>query len=210
MIVTYNAVNEKFKVLDEKSLDINGLKGKFNIGVSPYILTVGNLQPRKNLPRLIEAFTKWKKERPNNTKLVIVGKKAWLYSDILKAAGVDSENVILTDYVTDDDLIRLYNGADAFIYPSFFEGFGIPPLEAMACGTPVAVANATSLPEVVGDAGLYFDPFNVDDIKETISKLMDDKKLKEDMIVKGLKRKDSFRWKDSADLIMKSYLSCMR
>lgn len=208
VIVTYNAVNETFCRIDTASLDIEGLRKRFNIGDYPYILTVGNLQPRKNLPRLIEAFNKWKKETHNCAKLVIVGKKAWRYADILKAVDSEPENIVLTDYVSNEDLVRLYNGAVAFIYPSYFEGFGIPPLEAMACGTPVAVANTTSLPEVVGNAGIYFDPFNVDEIKNAIDQLMTDASLRTDLIEKGYQQKTNFRWEESAEKIVKAYHVC--
>lgn len=208
VIVTYNAVNERFRVLDEKTLNIEGLRKQYNIGKSPYVLTVGNLQPRKNLPRLIEAFNNWKRDNFNDVKLVIVGKKAWMYTDILNVASSESGNIILTDYVSDEDLVRLYNGAEAFVYPSFFEGFGIPPLEAMACGTPVAVAKATSLPEVVGNAGLYFDPFNVAEIMVSINKLMSDAELRKELVEKGFQRKSDFQWQRSAELIMKAYHSC--
>ena len=166
------------------------------------------MQPRKNLPRLIEAFNNWKRDNLNDIKLVIVGEKAWMYKDILKAAGSESGNIILTDYVSDEDLVRLYNGAEAFVYPSFFEGFGIPPLEAMACGIPVAVAKAASLPEVVGDAGLYFDPFNVDEIRDSINKLMSDADLRKKLIEKGFQQKNNFQWQESAELIMKAYHLC--
>lgn len=210
IIVTYNAVNSNFRVLTAEELNEPELRSKFGIGNNDYLLTVGNLQPRKNLPRLIEAFNKWKEESGDPAKLVIVGKKAWMYSGILSSAGVNKENIVLTDYVSDQDLVRLYNAAKAFIYPSFFEGFGIPPLEAMACGTPVAVANATSLPEVVGDAGIYFDPFDVEDIKKVVNLLMSkeealnpDKMDRNAQLVK-------FSWKSSATQITATYNKCKR
>ncbi len=208
VIVTYNAVNELFCKLDEKTLDITELKKRFNISDGPYLLTVGNLQPRKNLPRLIEAFNGWKRETNEDAQLVIVGKKAWMYSDILSSVSTEPEDIILTDYVSNDDLVRLYNGARAFIYPSYFEGFGIPPLEAMACGTPIAVANTTSLPEVVGNAGIYFDPFNVGEIKQAINRLMKDDKLREELIKKGFKQKLVFKWENSAETIIRTYHEC--
>lgn len=202
--VTYDAVNENFKRLSPEALDEAELRKKFDIGSEPFILTVGNLQPRKNLPRLIKAFNSWKK-KGNNAKLVIVGKKAWMFNDVLKAAAEGSSDIILTDYVTEEDLVRLYNAATCFIYPSFFEGFGIPPLEAMACGTPVAVAKATSLPEVVGTSGLYFDPFSEAEIEEAISKLMSSEALRKELTLKGYEQSRKFAWSKSSEIIYKKY-----
>jgi glycosyltransferase involved in cell wall biosynthesis len=209
VIVTYNAVNQRFHTLDKNDLNEEELRGKFGIGKAKYILTVGNLQPRKNIPRLIEAFNLWNKQNNHDVKLVIVGKKAWLYSDVIKAVNKKPESIVLTDYVSDEDLIRLYNGAECFIYPSFFEGFGIPPLEAMACGIPVAVANTTSLPEVVGNAGLYFDPFMISSIADAIDRLMNYKDRNE-MIKKGFNQVGKFHWNDSAGLIVDTYHRTVR
>lgn len=208
VIVTYNAVNDSFRVLDNEELQEEDLRNKFSIGSEPYILSVGNLQPRKNLPRLIEAFNMWKSKYNNNAKLVLVGKKAWLYNEILKAAGAVSNDIVLTDYVTDEDLVRLYNAAECFVYPSFYEGFGIPPLESMACGTPVAVSNATALPEVVGDAAILFNPFDVENITEAINKLMTDEALKNMLREKGLVRRNNFSWNESSKLIYDIYHRC--
>lgn len=209
VVVTYNAVNKNFKVLDKEELNEEDLRLKFDLDSNPYILTVGNLQPRKNLPRLIQAFNLWKKETPNNYKLVIVGKKAWMYSDILKAVNVEEADIVLTDYVSNEDLVKLYNAANAFIYPSFFEGFGIPPLEALACGTAVGVSNATSLPEVVGDAGIYFDPFDVSDIKEAINKLVFHTRFQEDFADKAKLRLEYFKWSESGEKWYETYRKCL-
>lgn len=205
VIVTYNAVSDSFCVLSPEKLNERQLREQFDIGNSRYILSVGNLQPRKNLPRLIQAFNKYISSSNEDVKLVIVGKKAWMFDDILKEACSESDKNIFTDYVSNEDLIRLYNAASCFVYPSFFEGFGIPPLEAMACGTPVAVANATSLPEVVGDAGYYFDPFNVDEIVDAIHKLLEgkDEAL---FLSKAEIQKQKFSWAASSKLITDSYL----
>ena len=124
---------------------------------------------------------------------------------MVKAAAEGSSDIILTDYVTEEDLVRLYNAATCFIYPSFFEGFGIPPLEAMACGTPVAVAKATSLPEVVGSSGLYFDPFSEAEIEEAISKLMSSEALREELTLKGYEQSRKFAWSKSSEIIYKNY-----
>ncbi len=204
--ITHCAVDDIFRKMDESDLDEEGLRKQFGIGNQPYILTVGNLQPRKNLPRLIDAFRKMKSQSTGHQsgyKLVIVGKKAWMYSDVLKQA--DDSDIILTDYVSETDLVRLYNAAELFVYPSFFEGFGLPPLEAMACGTPVMVSYATSLPEVVGEAGLYFDPFRTGSIQDTMEMLLADQNLRRDLVNKGYEQARKFRWDRSAQLICAKY-----
>jgi glycosyltransferase involved in cell wall biosynthesis len=205
VLVTYNAVNADFKKLDNDELNEIELREKFEIGEARYILSVGNLQPRKNLPRLIKAFLLYTAEMKTDDKLVIVGKKAWMYDEILREAENNTDKIIFTDYVTNEELIRLYNLATCFVYPSFFEGFGIPPLEAMACGTPVAVADATSLPEVVGDAGIYFDPFDEISIKDAIVALMSDELCRTQLIDKGNLQKEKFKWADSSLKIIESY-----
>lgn len=224
IIVTGNAVNSRFRKLSSIELKEMQLREKFSIGAGPYILTVGNLQPRKNLPRLIEAFRRFQVEH-TEYRLVIVGKKAWMYDGVLKAAasnvweddaasyrsaerkqGNSSDNsILLTDYVSDEDLVRLYNAASFFVYPSFFEGFGIPPLEAMACGIPVAVSCASSLPEVVGDAGLYFDPFNTSDIVASLDRLATDEIIRQQLIIRGYERVNKFSWIDSAKNVVNTY-----
>ena len=143
-----------------------------------YILSVGSIQPRKNLARLVKAYASLRGSNSADKlpKLVLVGKCAWLYDETLRAleeTGV-KEAVVLTGYVPQTDLPALYSGALCFVYPSYFEGFGLPPLEAMKCGAPVIVGNKTSLPEVVGDAALTVDPFDVEAIAGAIKRLIED------------------------------------
>lgn len=167
-----------------------------------YLLSVGSIQPRKNLARLIAAYARFrtKKAESKLPKLVLVGKQAWLYGETLRAIEDYnlSESVILTGYVPDADLPALYSGAVCFIYPSYFEGFGLPPLEAMQCGTPVIVGNRTSLPEVVGAAALLVDPFDVDEICSAIEKLVDDSDFRSKLRVKGLEHCRTFSWHTTA------------
>jgi glycosyltransferase involved in cell wall biosynthesis len=132
--------------------------------------------------------------------LVLVGKKAWLYGETLRAieqSGV-GDQVLLTDYVSEEDLPALYSGALAFVYPSYFEGFGLPPLEAMQCGTPVIVGDRTSLPEVVGDAGLLVNPFDESEIAAALARLIDDPNLRQNLRVKGMQRAAKFSWHETA------------
>lgn len=206
-IVTYNAVNANFKLLSDKVLDAPELRKKFGIGNNKYVLSVCNLQPRKNLVRLIKSFIKMKNEYGGDEKLVVVGKKAWMFNDILRTAIEGSSDIIFTDYVSTEDLIRLYNEAACFVYPSFFEGFGIPPLEAMACGTPVAVANATSLPEVVEGAGIYFDPYNELEMANAIRCILTDNVICEKLKKSGFEQVKKFSWETSSNRIVETYMS---
>jgi glycosyltransferase involved in cell wall biosynthesis len=169
---------------------------------SDYILSVGSIQPRKNLSRLIAAYSSLRRARPEGKlpKLVLVGKCAWLYDELLRTIKELEvcNSVILTGYVPEADLPALYSGALCFVYPSYFEGFGLPPLEAMKCGAAVIVGNRTSLPEVVGDAGMLVDPFNVDDIALAIEKLISDSNLRLHLRAKGLERAQLFDWRETA------------
>lgn len=183
---------------------------RHNYGINgDYLLSVGSIQPRKNLTRLVRAYASLRGDYSADKlpKLVLVGKCGWLYNDTLRALdefGV-RESVILTGYVPHRDLPALYSGALCFVYPSFFEGFGLPPLEAMKCGTPVIVGNRTSLPEVVGDAGLAVDPFDVDAIADAIKKLMNDSDLRRELSVKGKQRAAGFDWLETARRTLKVY-----
>jgi len=167
-----------------------------------YVLTVGSIQPRKNLVRLIKAYAALRGAHSSNRcpKLVIVGKCAWLYDETLRAlkeTGV-RDSVVLTGYVPESDLPALYSGALCFVYPSYFEGFGLPPLEAMKCGAPVIVGNATSLPEVVGDAALKVDPFDVSAIATAMDQLINNSVLRRELSLKGQARAKMFDWNDTA------------
>jgi len=174
-----------------------------------YVLSVGSIQPRKNLVRLINAYASLRDAHRENSfpKLVIVGKKGWLYDETLRAleeTGV-RDSIVLTGYVPESDLPALYSGALCFVYPSYFEGFGLPPLEAMKCGAPVVVGNATSLPEVVGDAGLKVDPFDVSAIARAISELISNSELRRELSIKGQKRAEMFDWRNTAQQTLKVY-----
>lgn len=167
-----------------------------------YILSVGTIQPRKNLSRLVAAYSRlrWAKPEVKLPKLVLAGKCAWLYDETLRTIKElkISDSVILTGYVPEADLPALYSGALCFIYPSYFEGFGLPPLEAMQCGAPVIVGDRTSLPEVVGDAGLLVDPFDMESLAKAIETLISDSRLREELSVKGLARAKLFDWRETA------------
>ncbi len=188
---------------------------RHNYGIEgDYILSVGSIQPRKNLARLIKAYAQLRGDYSADKlpKLVLVGKCAWLYDETLRAldqAGV-KDSVILTGYVPESDLPALYSSALCFVYPSYFEGFGLPPLEAMKCGTPVVVGNRTSLPEVVGDAGLTVDPFDVDAIAGAIRRLLNDSTLRAELSQKGAERASTFTWQETARQTLQIYQDVAR
>lgn len=179
-----------------------------------YILTVGSIQPRKNLTRLISAYSALRRARPqaNLPKLALVGKRAWLYDETLRRienCGLQ-DLTVLTGYVSESDLPALYTGALCFVYPSYFEGFGLPPLEAMQCGAPVIAGNLTSLPEVVGDAGLLVDPFDEAALAQAIGRMIDDSNLRARLRLKGLERARQFSWRETARLTLQAYQRAIR
>lgn len=174
-----------------------------------YILAVGSIQPRKNLVRLMAAYSHLRRRSPHAKlpRLVLVGKCAWLYNETLRS--IDElelqKSVTLTGYVPEADLPGLYSGSLCFVYPSYFEGFGLPPLEAMKCGAAVIVANKTSLPEVVGDAAVMVDPFNVEAIGAAIERVITDSPLRTSLQAKGLERAKLFDWRETARKTLSVY-----
>ncbi len=161
-----------------------------------YLLHVGTLQPRKNLIRLIQATDRARRHAPNLT-LVLAGRTGWLSEPILEAARA-APHVRLLQYVPDGDLAGLYSGAAAFVFPSLYEGFGFPALEAMACGTPVICSNTASLPEVVGDAALRVNPLDVAELAEAIRRVLSDAELSAALRAKGSEQVQRFSWEKAA------------
>jgi glycosyltransferase involved in cell wall biosynthesis len=163
--------------------------------VRPYILAVGTVQPRKNYVRLMEACDPLAAQR--DLDLVIVGRPAWLSEAILMAAA-QRPYVRLMGFFDDADLPALYRQAAVLAFPGVYEGFGFPPLEAMACGTPVVASTASSVPEVVGDAGLLVDPLNVPAWSAALTRLLDDQGLRMHLHQAGLARAATFTWARTA------------
>jgi len=188
--------------------ELQRVRHKYGID-GDYILCVGSIQPRKNVARLIRAYAllRGNFSADKLPKLVLVGKCAWLYDETLRTlekTGVKDTSVV-TGYVPESDLPALYSGALCFVYPSYFEGFGLPPLEAMKCGTPVIVGNRTSLPEVVGDAALSVDPFDIEAIAAAITRLMNNSALRDELSVRGQERARMFSWQHTARETLKVY-----
>lgn len=174
---------------------------------SRMILSVGTLEPRKNIVTLIKAFAKLREKGLTDYKLVVAGSKGWLYKEIfheIRTSGLQEE-VLFLGNVADEDLPKLYNCADLFVYPSLYEGFGLPPLEAMACGVPVITSNTSSLPEVVGEAGIMVDPTDTNSLCEKMCHVLEDSKLRSYMKNNGLERAKLFSWRKTAKQILKIY-----
>jgi len=165
-----------------------------------YILYLGTLEPRKNIPILIDAYKLLTERTTDVPPLVIAGKKGWLYDSIfekVKEYGLE-ESVIFTGYVDSEDAPKLMAGATIFCFPSIYEGFGMPPLESMACGTPVIVSDSASLPEVVADGGLIFKQGDAEDLYSKIRLLLEDDNLRKEYIEKGLERSNELSWENAA------------
>ncbi len=176
-----------------------------------YILFLSTLQPRKNLPALINAFAELKKTHPELPhKLVVVGKPGWQYEESLEAIKQHQDVVVYLNHVSDDDRWPIYNRASLFIHPSLYEGFGMWMLEAFECGVPVAVSNVSSLPEVGGDAAIYFDPKNSDSIKQAILKVLTDDVFAEQLRQKGYQRLKDFSWEKCAQQTIESLKNSLR
>jgi glycosyltransferase involved in cell wall biosynthesis len=203
IVKSYKILPQKIKTVYngyEKRHLLSESKLKLMDSNHQYILYVGTLQPRKNIDTLIKAFYKFTNLYPN-FKLVIAGKKGWLYEkifDLVTDLGLE-DDVYFTDYISDNQLIFLYKNAFCFVMPSLYEGFGIPPLEAMSFGCPVISSKTSSLPEISGDAALYFNPKDSFDLVEKLKKLKENPELRKSMIKKGAARIKQFSWENCAD-----------
>ncbi len=195
--VVYNGANDGFcPVDDDVRLDI---RNKFSEG-KPYFMFVGSLHPRKNLARLFTAFDIFKKRNDNDIKLLIVGNKKWWTEPIKKAyeAMTHKEDVIFAGRLSAEDLHLVTASALASVYVSYFEGFGIPIVEAFKCDTPVITSNVTSMPEVAADAALLIDPFKEESIADAMEMIMDEN-LRHELINKGRIRRQDFSWDKAAE-----------
>jgi len=202
--VIYGGVGEQFQPIKNQGV-LNQIKKRYNIK-DKYLLFLGTLEPRKNIPGLIRAFHKIKNRFPDY-QLVIAGKRGWKFQEIFKTVGELrlEDKVIFTGYLPGEDTPLLYSGAQAFVYPTLYEGFGFPPLEAMASGIPVITSNLSSLPEVVGEAGILIDPNNIDELSRTIESVLCDENLRKGLREKGLRQAAKFSWKRCAQETLKIY-----
>ena len=210
IFVSHLAAEDIYRPLDKCQCK-KILEQEYNIK-DDFILYVGGFSPRKNISGLIEAFSLLSKEIRKNLKLVITGKKGISYS-IYKKRAIDlhiENEVIFTDFIPLEELPIFYNASKLLAYPSFYEGFGLPPLEAMACGTPVISSNVTSLSEVCHESALLINPYNIDELKNSIEVVLKDNLLRNSMIEKGLMQSLKYSWNITAKSTIQAYESIIK
>jgi len=205
--VVPGGVDPSFQPIEDHD-QLMALRHRIGLGATtPYILFVGMIEPRKNLVGLVEAFDILKSRRPLPHKLIVVGRRGWLWEATM--ARVDRSpyrsEIIFPGFIPDDHLAALYSAAETFAFPSHYEGFGLPVLEAMACGTPVVASRASSLPEVVGDAGMQVDPDDPESLASALELLALNPEMRADFRVRGLQRAASFTWEASAQTMLDVY-----
>jgi glycosyltransferase involved in cell wall biosynthesis len=204
IIVLLSGVDARFRPVSDDAL--RQVREKYGLGDARYVLSVGTVQPRKNYVRLIQSVSRLRRQG-YDLHLVIAGGRGWLEDPIY--AAINSEKmqdyVHLVGFAEESDLPALYTAAECFAFPSLYEGFGLPILEAMGCGTPVVTSNISSLPEVAGDAALIVDPYNVDHLTDALRQLVDNTALRQSLIVKGRQRARTFTWEKSAQQLRQIY-----
>jgi glycosyltransferase involved in cell wall biosynthesis len=205
--VVHNGIGSAFHPIEDRETLTRVLAPP---GLSPggYILHVGTIEPRKNLVRLVDAYHQARRAiPPPMPKLVLAGSKGWQFHEVFERVEelALKKEVVFLGMVPTDILPALYSGAVLFTYPSLYEGFGLPPLEAMACGTPVVASNTSSLPEIVGDAGALIDPTDTDALADALASLLNDAERRADLSTRGLARAKLFSWKQTAVETLKIY-----
>ncbi len=198
VMVTPYGVSAKFKPSADAAQDTEDRDRLAEYGIGdPYIFTLGNIHPRKNLARVLDAYARLKQGRDSIPTMVWGGTPRWESHTLLARAR--EAGVLLPGFIAQEDLPCFYRQATMLVYPSLYEGFGLPPAEAMACGTPVVTSNVTSLPEVVGNAALTVNPYNIDEIANAMARLLDDAALREHMRQAGLARASQLTWRRTAE-----------
>jgi glycosyltransferase involved in cell wall biosynthesis len=213
VFVTRPAASELFYPCGDLG-KINSVKKKYRIPDVPYILSLSTLEPRKNIAHTIRCFAKLvEQENIKDLSLVLVGTKGWSYYGIFEELSKISSlknRVIITGFVADEDLAALYSGAVAFIYPSFYEGFGLPPLEAMQCGVPVITSDTSSLPEVVGEAGIMVSPIDADALCQSMLEIYNSDSLRETISLKSIEQAKKFSWQRCTRETINAYKTALK
>ena len=204
--VIYNAIDERFLgPADTTRMDL--VRQRYQLD-HPFVLYVGNIKPHKNVERMIDAFGRAREGGPEHLKLIIIGDELSKYPALRQAVHRHKldKQVRFLGFQPQDTLAAFYRLARAFVFPSLYEGFGLPPLEAMACGTPVVTSNVSSLPEIAGGAALLVDPYDVDAIAQGIRTAVNDESVRADLIARGLARARTFSWAQSTAAIHRIYM----
>ncbi|MEG4144382.1 glycosyltransferase [Microcoleus sp. Pol12B5] len=213
VLVTHLAANTALFYRCNDAENMASVKYKYGIPDAPYILGVSTLEPRKNLEHVIRCFAKGVQQQGiKDLNLVLVGAKGWEYEKIFQEIanfGLSKDRIIITGYVADEDLAAIYSGAMVFVYPSLYEGFGLPPLEAMQCGIPVITSNNSSFPEVVGDAGVMLDPTDADGLCHSILTLYRTPALRQEMSLKSLAQARKFSWERCTQETIAAYKTAL-
>jgi glycosyltransferase involved in cell wall biosynthesis len=204
--VIHNAIDDRFHQAPDAD-DVVRVRQRYQLN-DPFLLYAGNIKPHKNVDRVIEAFARLKKRGFEPLKLLIIGDEISKSPQLRRAVHRHHlhKHVRFLGFVPDATLAVLYRLADVFVFPSLYEGFGLPPLEAMASGTPVVTSNVSSLPEVVGDAALLVDPRDPDAIAAAVERILTDDALRRSLVQKGLARAHEFSWERSVRRIRDVYL----
>ncbi|MEI7749611.1 MAG: glycosyltransferase family 1 protein [Candidatus Moraniibacteriota bacterium] len=209
--VVRSGVDPRFREYDRNDPNMLAVKEKYGLPYS-FILYLGAFEPRKNIVAIVRAYNALRKARHpelSKTALVLAGVSGWKERELLRA--VDHSpfrgNIILPGFVEDDDKPAFYNLASAFVYPSVYEGFGFPALEALSCGTPVIASNSSSLPEVVGDAGILIDPHRPDELFRALESVLLDRKLRQTLRARGIARAKTFTWDVAAKRVSEVFAS---
>lgn len=203
--VTHEAANHIYRPVDDKT-QIEAIRSKYHLS-SEFILAIGSADPRKNMTRLVQAYALLPTTVRERYKLVIVWTHHLLAADLadqIKELGLDNQ-VQFVKQVSNEDLVLLYNAASLFVFPSLYEGFGLPLLEAMACGTPVVAANNSSIPEIVGDAALLFEAEDINTMADVMTRVLTDQTQLESLAQKGLERASGFSWEKCARQTLAGY-----
>ena len=193
------------RVLEDR-IDVDAVRAKYGLN-HPYLLCFGGIDPRKNTARVLEGYCLFRKRASCEHRLVLVGLPSSAERRYVREAddlGV-ARQVVFTGFVSEEELVALYNGAEALVYPSLYEGFGLPVLEAMACGTPVITSARGSLPEAAGDAAIMVDPLNVEDIAAAMLRIAQDEMLRRQLIARGFTQASKFSWRNTAEQMLAVY-----
>ena len=185
---------------------VNYVKDRYKLD-KDYILFVSTIEPRKNLPGLLQSYRRLRDDYKRDELLVLAGANGWLWEEVYETVNRLNleDHVAFLGRVPSEDLVYLYNAARLLVHPSFYEGFGLTPLEAITCGTPVIVSNTAALPEIVGDAGLLIDPHDIEGLTVAMMRLLTEENLRKDLIKKGFKRASIFSWEKAAKRTIEIY-----